>query len=147
MPLRDEIAAWCTGRRWWWRAPLLAYLGFGGIRLRDDVEFCHPFNGLTLGVHEAGHLLFGWFGELPGVAGGRLMQALAPIRAAGSCSGRVTGSASRSRRLARPDDPGRLVPLPGDQRSLRGLALAADASRRGPRLTVRSCGVSVHSAV
>jgi hypothetical protein len=37
------------------------------------------FSGITLGVHEAGHVMFSVFGELMEVAGGSLMQVAAPV--------------------------------------------------------------------
>jgi hypothetical protein len=38
----------------------------------------------NLVVHEAGHLLFGWFGETLGIAGGTLLQLLVPLALAAS---------------------------------------------------------------
>ncbi len=35
--------------------------------------------GLNLVVHEAGHLFFGWFGRLPGMAGGTIMELGVPV--------------------------------------------------------------------
>lgn len=58
---------------------MLAYLAYIAIRSLNDYEYWTIFAGLTLGVHEAGHVLFSPLGELPEVAGGSIMQVAAPI--------------------------------------------------------------------
>lgn len=58
---------------------MLAYLVYIGIRSLSDSEYWTIFSGLTLGVHEAGHVLFSAFGELLEVAGGSLTQVAAPL--------------------------------------------------------------------
>lgn len=42
------------------------------------------FHGVDLIFHEAGHVIFGLFGQFPGVLGGSLMQVLVPTVCAGS---------------------------------------------------------------
>lgn len=42
------------------------------------------FHGVDLIFHEAGHVIFGLFGQFPGVLGGSLMQVLVPAVCAGS---------------------------------------------------------------
>ena len=58
---------------------LLAVLAWAGIRQFQDPEFYHLYSGLTLGVHELGHLLFIPFGEVATVAGGSITQVAAPV--------------------------------------------------------------------
>jgi hypothetical protein len=48
---------------------LYAFRGSGDFLLIDNVNLI---------VHEAGHLLFGWFGEILGIAGGTLLQLMLP---------------------------------------------------------------------
>jgi hypothetical protein len=71
--------------RWTWllpRAVLLFALAWGDVRTLLDTETWNVFAGLTLAVHEGGHLLFGPFGEWLMIAGGSLTQILAPVIAA-----------------------------------------------------------------
>ena len=49
------------------------------MRSLADYEYWTLFSGLTLGVHEAGHVLFSPFGELLEVAGGSITQVAVPI--------------------------------------------------------------------
>ncbi len=77
-----DAPAWCAGRVWIWRAPVLAYLGWAGVRHLADPLFQSLFGGITLGVHELGHLLLGPLGAWPGIAGGSLAQIAAPAAAA-----------------------------------------------------------------
>jgi hypothetical protein len=49
------------------------------VRSLSDYEYRTPFAGITLGVHEAGHIVFAPFGELLSVAGGSIMQLAAPV--------------------------------------------------------------------
>jgi hypothetical protein len=49
------------------------------VRSLIDYEYWTIFAGITLGVHEAGHVVFGAFGELLGVAGGSIMQLAVPV--------------------------------------------------------------------
>ena len=58
---------------------LLAYLAYVTVRSLNDYEYWTIFSGITLGVHEAGHVVFGPFGELLAVAGGSIMQLAAPM--------------------------------------------------------------------
>ena len=58
------------------------YLGWAGVRHLSDPLFQSLFGGITLGVHELGHLLLGPFGAWPGIAGGSLAQIAAPAAAA-----------------------------------------------------------------
>ncbi|HEY8795071.1 MAG TPA: hypothetical protein VIM15_08990 [Gemmatimonadaceae bacterium] len=58
---------------------MLAYLVYIAIRSLSDSEYGTIFSGLTLGVHEAGHVLFSPFGEVLEVAGGSITQVAAPI--------------------------------------------------------------------
>ncbi|HLB09017.1 MAG TPA: hypothetical protein VK617_05765 [Gemmatimonadaceae bacterium] len=58
---------------------MLAYLVYIAIRSLSDAEYGTIFSGLTLGVHEAGHVLFSPFGELLEVAGGSLTQIAVPL--------------------------------------------------------------------
>jgi hypothetical protein len=58
---------------------LLAYLAYVAFRTLTDSEYWNIFAGITLCVHEAGHVIFSVFGELLDVAGGSLMQVAAPV--------------------------------------------------------------------
>jgi hypothetical protein len=74
-----------TTIRWTWLLPriaLLAALAWGDVRTLLDSETWNVFAGLTLAVHEGGHLLFGPFGQWLMIAGGSLTQILAPLVAA-----------------------------------------------------------------
>ena len=59
---RDDAMAWATGRRWAPRALLLAYLTYAGCRHLTDSEYGSIFSGITLAIHELGHVLFGFLG-------------------------------------------------------------------------------------
>ena len=63
------------------RALLLLYLAYAGVRQLADWEYGGLFAGITFGVHELGHLVFGMLGEWIGVAGGSLAQLLLPLAA------------------------------------------------------------------
>ena len=76
---RDAARAWCAGRRWEWRAVLIAYLGFTAARGLTDPTDWSWWSGITLGVHEAGHILFSPFGEFLTAAGGSVTQLAAPV--------------------------------------------------------------------
>lgn len=77
--LREDAEAWCAGRFWQWRAPLLLLLVTGALRALRDDDYAGLFAGITFGVHELGHLVFAPFGLWMSVAGGSLAQILLPI--------------------------------------------------------------------
>jgi hypothetical protein len=77
----DDVRAWAAGRQWWWRALLLAFFAWDGIRHLRDPEEGGIFAGITFGVHEFGHLLFAFGGEFLTALGGSLNQLLIPIGA------------------------------------------------------------------
>lgn len=75
-----DAAKWASeGRAWPARALLLAVLAYCGWRHLADPEYGSLFSGVTLGVHELGHLLFAPLGRWMGMAGGSLTQVLAPL--------------------------------------------------------------------
>ena len=79
---RDDARAWAGGRRWWPRALLLLYLGYAGVRHWADPDYASIFSGITLAIHELGHVLFGFLGEWLSVAGGSITQLAAPVAVA-----------------------------------------------------------------
>lgn len=76
---REDAARWAAGRAWHWRALLLAYLAYAGLRALADPAYRGLFGGVTFGVHELGHLVWAPLGEFLGVAGGSLSQVLLPL--------------------------------------------------------------------
>ena len=79
---REDARQWAAGRLWWPRALLLAYLAYAGWRHLTDPEYGSIFSGITLAIHELGHVLFGPFGEWLAVAGGSITQLAAPLAVA-----------------------------------------------------------------
>ena len=67
---------------WWPRALVLAYLAYAGWRHSSDAEYGSIFSGITLAIHELGHVLFGPLGEWLGIAGGSITQLAAPLAVA-----------------------------------------------------------------
>ncbi|MGH9366773.1 MAG: hypothetical protein ACRD3M_03755 [Thermoanaerobaculia bacterium] len=80
--VRADAQAWCAGRSWPWRAAILAYLVWAGARHLADPLYGSLFAGITLGVHELGHVLLSLAGRFLGIAGGSLAQVAAPAAAA-----------------------------------------------------------------
>jgi hypothetical protein len=80
--LRDDAAAWSAGRSWIWRSALLACLAWIGVRHLRDPFYSSLFGGITLGIHELGHLLFGWAVQFLAILGGSLAQVATPAAAA-----------------------------------------------------------------
>jgi hypothetical protein len=77
---RDAIEAWCRDRSWIPRAPLLLWMIVLGVRHLLDTDYTSLLGPLNLGIHEAGHLLFGWLSwDLLTAAGGTLLQLGAPV--------------------------------------------------------------------
>jgi hypothetical protein len=61
---------------------LALLLAFDAQRvIREAPDSAGLFGGITLGVHELGHVLWSPFGEFMAVAGGSLTQLLAPLAA------------------------------------------------------------------
>jgi hypothetical protein len=78
----SEARSWAAGRSWWWRAPLVLYFAWSGIRRLSDPLRGDFFSGITLGVHELGHVVLSWAGDFLAIAGGSLAQVAAPVAAA-----------------------------------------------------------------
>ncbi len=79
----DAVNDWCATRTGWrLRAAVVLYSSYAGIRLGVDGAYRHFFSGITLGLHELGHILFSWFGQWWSIAGGSLVQWCAPLVAA-----------------------------------------------------------------
>lgn len=78
----EAVSEWCEGRSWLARAPLVAWFAWIGVRHLADPHYDSLFGALNLGLHEAGHLLFSWFGVFLTVAGGTLLQLAAPVLSA-----------------------------------------------------------------
>ena len=79
LALRADAARWCQGRWFIWRLPVLLYLALAGFQNFRDPFYWHIFAGITLGIHELGHVIFGFAGEFISVAGGSLAQLAAPV--------------------------------------------------------------------
>ena len=83
--LRDDALEWCRDRSWEVRVPVLILFAYILFRHLTQIEYGHfLFNGINLGVHEAGHILFGPLGEFMMLAGGTILQCLVPVIAAGA---------------------------------------------------------------
>ncbi|MBK7580877.1 MAG: hypothetical protein IPI67_11790 [Myxococcales bacterium] len=80
--LRDDAGDWCETRSPWGRLPLYLYLVYAGIRHLFDPMYRSWFAGLTLVLHELGHLLFSMFGQTLMLLGGSLTQLACPAFAA-----------------------------------------------------------------
>jgi hypothetical protein len=76
-----QARAWAAGRNWLVRAPLLLWLAWIGVRQFGSAEYASLLGALNLGIHEAGHMVFRPFGEGITIAGGSLLQCLAPAAA------------------------------------------------------------------
>ena len=61
---------------------MLAYFAYAGWRHFADSEYGSIFSGITLAIHELGHVIFGPFGEWLAVAGGSITQLAAPLAVA-----------------------------------------------------------------
>ena len=75
----EEAAQWCRGRNWIYRAPLIAYFAYVFVRHLLDPLYGSIIGGLNLGIHELGHLVFGFLGQTISVAGGTIAQLGVPI--------------------------------------------------------------------
>lgn len=76
---KNDAVEWSRERSGLLRLPLLLYLAYVGINHMRDPVYASWFGGLTFGLHELGHLLFGFLGEFMGIAGGSLTQIAAPV--------------------------------------------------------------------
>ncbi|MEN9353869.1 MAG: hypothetical protein RL318_1194 [Fibrobacterota bacterium] len=76
---RDAPRAWARGRLWWARIPALGWAAWTWSHHLSDPLWSGIAKGINLGLHEAGHALFGWFGEFIGILGGSLFQCLCPM--------------------------------------------------------------------
>ncbi|MBX3182386.1 MAG: hypothetical protein KIT72_08945 [Polyangiaceae bacterium] len=66
------------GRSPWARGALALYLAYAGVRHLADPLYRSWFAGLTLGLHELGHIVFAPFGRTWMLLGGSLMQLIVP---------------------------------------------------------------------
>lgn len=82
--LQEQALEYCRDRSWEARLPVLLLFAYILFRHLTQLEYGNfLFNGINLGIHEAGHIVFRPFGEFLMIAGGTILQCLAPVVAAG----------------------------------------------------------------
>ena len=75
----DVVRRESAGRMWQPRAVLLfVCIWIFYLHLKDPL-YGDITAGLNLAIHEAGHAFFGWYGDFIGIAGGTIMQLMAPL--------------------------------------------------------------------
>ncbi len=77
--IKEAIKEDCEGRYGFWRIPLLLWFAWIGFHHLVDPLYSSLFGGINLGLHEMGHVLFGCGGEFIMIAGGTVLQCLAPL--------------------------------------------------------------------
>ena len=77
--LLQEAAEWCRGKNWMFRAPLLAYFVYVFLRHVGNPLYSSILGGLNLGIHELGHMIFGFLGQGVSIAGGTIFQLAVPV--------------------------------------------------------------------
>lgn len=70
-----------AGKRWWVRAPVLAWLAWILVHYWNDPAHVTLFQGIDLAFHEIGHIVWAPLGEFMAMAGGTLTQLLLPVAA------------------------------------------------------------------
>jgi hypothetical protein len=82
LALRDDAVEWCQGKSCLWRVPILLYLAYAGFYHLTDPLYGSIFSGITLGIHELGHVILSFAGKFLMAAGGTLARLAAPACAA-----------------------------------------------------------------
>ncbi len=59
-----DAAKWAKGKHWPFRLLLLVYLFYVGVAKLSDSNAWELFGGISLGIHELGHVVFGIGPEL-----------------------------------------------------------------------------------
>lgn len=77
--VRGEARSWCCGKNGWVRLPLLLGFVFYVGKTLFCPASCSLFAPINLAFHEAGHLVFGYFGKFLGILGGTLLECLMPF--------------------------------------------------------------------
>jgi len=77
-PLVEWVEGCAVDKIWWARFPLLLWMVWIWAHHVSDPLYQSLIKGLNLGIHELGHIVFG-FGEFLSVAGGTLLQCLVPL--------------------------------------------------------------------
>lgn len=72
---------WCEHHSPWPRLPVLVLLFYWAVRSILDPQYYSVFDGINLGIHEIGHVVFTGAGELMHFLGGTLLQCAAPVAA------------------------------------------------------------------
>jgi hypothetical protein len=73
------IDACAAGKLWWLRLPLLLWMAWIWAHHATDPDYQPLLKGLNLGIHELGHIVFSLFGQFLTIAGGSILQCLAPV--------------------------------------------------------------------
>jgi hypothetical protein len=77
--LKNDAIEWCQGKNWLVRLPLLLFFVYVLARHLRDPLYSSVIGALNLGIHELGHIIFGFLGEFIAVAGGTIFQLFVPI--------------------------------------------------------------------
>ncbi|MCX5708775.1 MAG: hypothetical protein NTY14_07420 [Candidatus Omnitrophica bacterium] len=77
--LKNDAIEWCQGKNWLFRLPLLLFFVYVLIRHLSDPLYSSVIGALNLGIHELGHIIFGFLGEFITVAGGTIFQLFVPV--------------------------------------------------------------------
>lgn len=75
----EAVVSWARGRMAFPRILVLVFMVYLGARYLFDVEYRSIFDGINLGIHEMGHLVFAIFPEFLTFLGGTLLQLAAPV--------------------------------------------------------------------
>ncbi|PCJ56478.1 MAG: hypothetical protein COA79_18730 [Planctomycetota bacterium] len=74
-----EVKDWCYSRNFIFRIPVLIFYFYVAAQMFFDHKHGSIFNGINLGIHEAGHPLFSYLGHWLHAAGGTILQWFAPL--------------------------------------------------------------------
>ena len=83
LTIEERAATPVTGTRTIARAIVLVIAAIYAMIRLTDPTWWDLLDDVNLAVHEAGHILFGLFGDIPGVLGGSLFQIIIPAVFAG----------------------------------------------------------------
>ena len=75
----EESREWAAGRSWMIRAPLVLYLAYAFTRYLTDKDYSSIFAALSLGLHELGHLLFGFLPFFLVALAGSAVEVIVPL--------------------------------------------------------------------